>query len=173
MSAGLKTLAIVPLVLLVLLLAGRLLIHALHHRGVRLPIAWLRWSGFSFVLLRDGVLHHCTLREHRTLALAAVAKIEYAYHAVVGFVAVWIFTGRDGNELAIDASCPGTRRLLIDLERDLPGFSIAAWRQAFDAGDVEDTVQVWPATARVAAPPSSGLDAPATSTSGGASHDPV
>jgi hypothetical protein len=38
---------------------------------------------------------------------------------------------------------PGLSRLLAELEAQLPGFSREHWQQAFEAGDVEDTLLVW------------------------------
>ena len=102
--------------------------------------------GMPFVQLRNGVIHDRWPLQHRSMRLDELLKIEYAYHAVVGFAAVWIFTARDGREIEVSPQRPGLSRLLAELETQLPGFSRAHWRREFEAGDVEDTLLVWDAT---------------------------
>lgn len=104
---------------------------------------WL--PGLPYIQLRDGVIHARRLLQRPSIRLDELQTIEYAYHAVVGFVAVWIFTARDGREIVVPPQRPGLPRLLADLEVQLPGFSREQWRRAFEAGDVEDTLLVWEA----------------------------
>lgn len=108
---------------------------------------WL--PGLPFIRLKDGAIHERRLLQRQSIRLDELQKIEYAYHAVVGFVAVWIFTTRDGREIVVSAQRPGLPRLLADLEAALPGFSREHWRREFEAGDVEDTLLVWIAAPRV------------------------
>ena len=107
-----------------------------------------RWlPGVPFIDLQDGAIRERRLMRRRSIRLDELQKIEYAYQAVVGFAAVWIFTARDGREIVVSPQRPGLPRLLKELEAHLPGFSRERWRQAFEAGDVEDTLPVWTATA--------------------------
>jgi hypothetical protein len=104
---------------------------------------WL--PGLPFIQLCHGAIRERWLLQRQSIRLDELQKIEYAYHAVVGFVAVWIFTARDGREIVVAPQRPGLSRLLSELETQLPGFSLAHWRREFEAGDVEDTLLVWAA----------------------------
>ncbi len=110
---------------------------------LRRAAPWL--PGVPFIQLRDGAIHDRWLLQRRSMRLDELQKIEYAYHAVVGFVAVWIFTARDGREIVVSPQRPGLSRLLAELESQLPGFSREHWRREFEAGDVEDTLVIWTA----------------------------
>jgi hypothetical protein len=106
-----------------------------------------RWlPGVPFIELHDGAIYARRLLQRQSIRLDELQKIEYAYHAVVGFVAVWIFTARDGCEIVVSPQRPGLSRLLAELERQLPGFSRERWRREFEAGDVEDRLLVWTGT---------------------------
>jgi hypothetical protein len=105
---------------------------------------WL--PGLPFIQLREGAIHERRVRHRTSIRLDELQTIEYAYHAVVGFTAVWIFTARDGREIVVSPQRPGLPRLLADLEAQLPGFSREKWRRELEAEDVEDTLLVWTAT---------------------------
>ena len=102
---------------------------------------WL--PGLPFIQLRGGAIHERRVLHRTSIRLGELRTIEYAYHAVVGFSAAWIFTARDGREIVVSPQRPGLPRLLADLEVQLPGFSREKWRREFEAGDVEDTLLVW------------------------------
>jgi hypothetical protein len=102
---------------------------------------WL--PGLPFVQWRDGAIHERRLLQRQSIRRDELQTIEYAYHAVIGFSAVWIFTARDGRKIVVSPQRPGLPRLLLDLEMQLPGFSCAHWLREFEAGDVEDTLLVW------------------------------
>ena len=107
---------------------------------------WL--PGIPFIQLRDNTIQDRRLLQRQSIRLAELQSIEYAYHAVVGFAAVWLFTARDGREMVVSPRRPGLARLLADLEVQLPGFSREHWRREFETGVVEDTLLVWGTTRR-------------------------
>lgn len=76
------------------------------------------------------------------MPLAELAKIEFHYEAVVGFTCVWEFTSLSGQSITL-SSFRISRRLLYRLQAHIQGFSVAAFDQAFDAGDVSDTLELW------------------------------
>jgi hypothetical protein len=77
------------------------------------------------------------------MPLSELQKLEYAYQAAIGFAAVWIFTSKSGEEIVIGSWRTGIPRVLRVLESELPPFSISNWKQAFEEGDVEDTLLLW------------------------------
>jgi hypothetical protein len=117
----------------------------LNRRGYRVPTMLLSFLGFPVVYLRDGAIHDCALFRCRTLKLDHLERIEYACQAVVGFSAVWIFSSKQGDEVAVLPYRAGLFRLLTDLAAHCPGFSLSTWRQEFADGDVEDTLLLWKA----------------------------
>jgi len=125
------------------ILAVRLVLLLPYHRGAAIPIALMRLTSFACVYVQHGVLHSHELFLHKTMALADMQKVEYAYHAVIGFVAVWIFTSKTGEEIVVGSCRTGIPRLLRILESELPPFSVSNWKQAFKEGDVEDTLLLW------------------------------
>lgn len=82
-------------------------------------------------------------RRREAMALADIARIDFHYHAVVGFVSAWEFVSRSGRSLHVSGDAHGIDAVLRALERYLPGFSIAAFKRELEAGDVEDTIEVW------------------------------
>jgi hypothetical protein len=125
-------------------LAWLLALH-LNRRGYDVPSLFLRFMGIPVVYLRDGTIHDCALFKCRTMKLEHLEKIEYAYQAVIGYSAVWIFSSKQGEEVAVLPYRAGLFRLLSDLAAHCPGFSLAKWRQEFADGDVEDTLVLWEA----------------------------
>lgn len=107
------------------------------------PLSILRHVSPVSICEKDEVIHFRRWFRRQSIPLASLQKVEYAYHAVVGFVAVWCFTGESGEEIVVGEHCPGLRRLLKTLEQKLPPFSLAEWQRQFDEGDVEDTLVVW------------------------------
>lgn len=77
------------------------------------------------------------------MALADMVEINYHYHAVVGFLASWEFVSRSGASLCVAGNAWGMKAALHALEQSLPGFSIAEFERKLQAGDVEDTLEVW------------------------------
>lgn len=117
----------------------------LHTRGRPVPIWFLRSAGVPFLCVRAGAIQRSVLFRRESRTLADLKKIEYAYHAVVGFIAVWIFTFQDNEELVVPPHRAGLFRVLLELERQLDGFSIEKWHKEFAEGDVEDTLLLWEA----------------------------
>ena len=107
------------------------------------PFAWLPL--LPVIHLHDGAIHARSGFRHDAIRIDDLAAIEYAYQAVVGFAAVWIFRSRQGRELVVSPHRIGLRRLLAGLEQFLPGFRAATLAEAFAAGDVEDTLLLWTA----------------------------
>lgn len=76
------------------------------------------------------------------MPLSELAKIDFHYEAVVGFTCVWEFTSVSGQVISL-SSFRISRRLLKRLQAHIPGFSVAAFDQAFEAGDVSDSLELW------------------------------
>lgn len=117
----------------------------LHTRGRQVPIGLLRSVGLPFLCVGAGAIQSSVLFRRESRNLAELQKIEYAYHAAVGFAALWILTFQDGEEWVVPPHRAGLSRALLDLERQLPGFSLENWRKEFAEGDVEDTLLLWEA----------------------------
>lgn len=77
------------------------------------------------------------------MALSEVSAIKFSYHAVVGFIGVWEFIGNNGRVLCISSEAKGIKETLRQIEIALPGFSLRELERKFQAGDVEDTLDVW------------------------------
>jgi hypothetical protein len=117
----------------------------LHDKGKNIPIGFIRLFGLPFVYRSDNAICNSALFRCKSYSLTDLEKVEYAYHAVVGFVAVWVFTFKNEDELVLSGNRPGMNRLLMDLECILPGFSLEKWKQEFAQGDVVDTLILWEA----------------------------
>ncbi len=76
------------------------------------------------------------------MPLAELVKIDFHYEAVVGFTCAWEFTSAQGQVITL-SSFRISRRLLKRLQAHIPGFSVAAFDQAFEAGDVSDSLELW------------------------------
>lgn len=129
--------------LIAFLLALRAGLQIAHWAGVSFHPRLLRLTSWSYIHLRDGVLHSVDGWKTEKIALAHLGKVEYAYSAVVGFTALWIFTSQDGREILAAPYRTGLKALLPQLERVLPPFTLAQWAWDFKCGDVEDTLLVW------------------------------
>lgn len=106
--------------------------------------AWAAWHALSERVRcseREIVKRHGWRKE--SMALPDIAHIKFHYHAVVGFVSCWEFVSRSGSSLLIDGAAHGITAALHALEKNLPGFSLAAFQRQFKEGDVEDTLEVW------------------------------
>lgn len=127
----------------VVLLVLRAVLQAAHWAGAPIPARVLRLTSWSYLHLQNGALRSVNGWKVETIALADLDRVEYAYSAVVGFTAVWIFVSRDGREITAAPYRTGLKALLPQLERELPPFTIAQWAWDFKCGDVEDTLVVW------------------------------
>jgi hypothetical protein len=109
-------------------------------------IAWVIYQLLpEKVFLRDQTI----VKKHRgkieEMAISEVSEIKYHYHAVVGFVAVWEFIGRNAKRLLVHSEAKGVDHVLSTLEKTLPGFSLSESERKFGEGDVEDVIDVWKA----------------------------
>lgn len=106
-------------------------------------VVLLGWTVYERVLLVEG----CLVKKHKfkteRMPLVGISKINFHYHAVVGFIAVWEFVDTAGNTLLINAKAIGIKKLIMGLEEKLPGFSKTEFDRKFREGDVEDSIDVW------------------------------
>ena len=93
-------------------------------------------------LVADQIVKAIKFRRE-TMALEDIHRIRFHYHAVVGFISVWEFVASDGRALNLSGTTIGLNRMLRSLEHYLPGFSLGELKRLFDAGDAEDTIEVW------------------------------
>lgn len=107
-------------------------------------LSWLTWELLPERVMVSG---NQLLRKHRgetqCLLISEIQQVRYHYHAVVGFIAVWECIDQHGTVLTIDAKAFGMSRVLQTLETKLPEFSLDKFHRQFEAGDVEDTLEVW------------------------------
>ena len=75
--------------------------------------------------------------------LKELIEINYHYHAVVGFVALWEFLDKDGNSIDVSPGTLGLKQTLRGLENNLSGFSLKNFDQMFKDGDVQDILNIW------------------------------
>ena len=78
-----------------------------------------------------------------SVALSELSAIKFSYHAVVGFVGVWEFIDADSRVVCVSTESWGVKEMLRQIENSLPGFSLLEFERMFQAGDVEDTLDVW------------------------------
>ena len=97
------------------------------------------------VFLRDGRIVKKYRGMVEEIRISDIFEIRYHYHAVVGCVAVWEFIGRNEKRILVDGRAKGIDSVFSNLERVLPGFSLAEFNRKFDEGDVEDAIDVWKA----------------------------
>lgn len=111
--------------------------------------AWAAWQVFPERVRcskRELVKSHGCRKE--SMPLAEIAQIDFHYHAVVGFVSAWEFVSHSGAKLLVDGDARGIAAALQALEKNLAGFSMAQFKQQFEEGDVEDSIEVWRAAPR-------------------------
>lgn len=96
-----------------------------------------------WVRLKDEAIVHRTWTGRSTIPLSELREVLYHYHAAVGYVFFWEFIGANGQTIEVGLYTLGRSRLLRNLERSLPGFSLQRFRRLFEEGDVVDTLTVW------------------------------
>jgi hypothetical protein len=130
----------------VLPIAG-LLLHKLGlrlvQRGERGPPWLLRQFVRDYVYLDgdDLVYRHHGIDDR--MAIRDVVRIDYHYHAVVGFIGIYELVARDGRRLLIDERTPGFDHLWRAARQELPGLGPDDRSADIAAGDWEDSVTVW------------------------------
>ena len=111
--------------------------------------AFIAWAVYPLlpekVFLRDQAIVRKYKGTVEGIQISEISEIKYHYHAVVGFVAVWEFIGRNSKTLLVGGEAKGIDAVLGNLEKVLPGFSLAEFNRKFDEGDVEDVIHVWKA----------------------------
>ncbi|MGD8912338.1 MAG: hypothetical protein PVJ68_06295 [Candidatus Thiodiazotropha sp.] len=107
-------------------------------------IAWIVWEQQpEKVTFVNGLLVKKYKGRSESIVISDLVEIKYHYHAVVGFISTWEFNGKDGGSLRVDGEAKGISEVLSQLEKILPTFSLSSFETQFDAGDVEDTIDVW------------------------------
>ena len=98
----------------------------------------IRW-----VRLKNGVIILHTLFSRTDIPLKDLQAIFYHYHAVVGYVFLWEFCGKNEKTIEVNGLTLGRSCLLMNLETQLPGFSMKKFKKLFKEGDVVDTLEIW------------------------------
>lgn len=104
-------------------------------------VAWQMWP--ERVCIRAGQIVRSQRRCRESMPLSEVARVNFHYHAVVGFIGVWEFVAESGITLHISGDAKGIDHVISALEHFLPGFSKARFDEQFRDGDVEDSLEVW------------------------------
>ena len=113
---------------------------------VVLFIAYMIWVGrpdIENIVCADGILTKTKNKDEESMELSNLYEIKYHYHAVVGFISEWEFIDKYGKSLRVDGEIPGIDKVLAQLEELLPKFSLNEFKKKFDAGDMEDSIDVW------------------------------
>jgi hypothetical protein len=123
-----------------------LVLYAVLAMGLAIFLAWVIYQTLpEKVILRDGRI----MRKYRgtveEISTSEISEIKYHYHAVVGFVAVWEFVGKNEKRLLVDDQAKGIDALLSSLEGVLPAFSLVEFKRRFDEGELVDVINVWKA----------------------------
>jgi len=84
---------------------------------------------------------------NRRVAIRDIRRIDYHYHAVVGFLGVYVLTARNGERFDVDEATPGFPSLWQAARRELPGLGPSDRTADIEAGDLEDSITVWEARA--------------------------
>lgn len=95
------------------------------------------------VQINDQYIRHKKGKNISHLRMEDIIGIQYHYSAVTGYIGTWEFKTNDGGSLFIDKDAEGVDRVLVQLENELPYFSLKQFKVQFEAGDVEDTIDVW------------------------------
>jgi hypothetical protein len=107
-------------------------------------LGWVIWrlqpDKVSYV---NGVVHVKAGGKKESVALSEVSAIKFSYHAVVGFIGVWEFTTNSGRVVCVSSEARGIKETMPQIEKALSGFSLEEFERKFQAGDVEDTLDVW------------------------------
>lgn len=107
-------------------------------------IAWIIWAlQPEKVFCSDRTLTRKHKGKLESIEIRELVEIKYHYHAVVGFISTWEFINRNGGSLIIDGEAKNISEVLSQLERILPGFSLANLKVMFESADVEDVLDVW------------------------------
>ena len=96
----------------------------------------------GWIQLRDKHIVHRTMFSRHDIALSDLTAVYYHYSAVVGYEFLWEFCSKNGTKITADLLTLGRSRLLTKLEKDLSGFSMQRFRQLFEDGAVDDTLEV-------------------------------
>lgn len=80
------------------------------------------------------------------LDIVDIQEIRHSWVAAVFYAAYWEIDGKSGTTLKIDSTAIGLEQLLFQLERLLPGFSVAEVKRAVSDGDIHgETICAWKA----------------------------
>lgn len=107
-------------------------------------IGWVIWQSLpQQVQFVEGSIVRTERGRRESVALADIERVRFHYSAVAGFIGSWEFFSKDGSSLNVSGEAKGIEQVLPNLEKSLPGFSMAEFRKQFEAADVEDTIEVW------------------------------
>jgi hypothetical protein len=83
----------------------------------------------------------------KKIEYSEISKIEYWYHAVIGFSSALIIELKNAETLTIPSSLfIHFQSILNELSVKLPGLSKVNLEQLIHENDVEDTLLIWEAT---------------------------
>lgn len=116
--------------------------------GVFFTAGFMAWILYEFwpdrIVFSAGKIVKKRKWKTEKIPIVELSQIDFHYHAAVGFVCAWEFTSKSGKSLLVEGSGIDGK-LLSDLERHLPNFSVEKFHEQFKDGDVEDTIEVWKA----------------------------
>ncbi|MDK1286267.1 hypothetical protein [Pseudoalteromonas umbrosa] len=98
---------------------------------------------FEIVRYKHGFLRKYHFGKPKKIRVSELNKIEYSYHAVVGFIGIWSFIDINGNNISASSKSFGIQSTLNRLEKALEGLSFDEFECQFYRGDVVDTLTVW------------------------------
>lgn len=107
-------------------------------------LGWLIWvQKPEIVSYENGMVCKESKGKKQYLSINELSVIKFSYHAVIGFVGVWEFTGNSGRVVCVSSETKGISEVLRSLETELPGFSLKEFERKLEEGDVEDSLDVW------------------------------
>ncbi len=108
-------------------------------------LAWVAYQLWPDQLyFEDGVLVKKQKWTIEKMPITDLARIEFHYHAVVGFACVWEFISKSGHSIFVSRNSID-KKLASMLENHLPNFSSQQFYDDFGEGDIEDSLVIWAA----------------------------
>ncbi|MBQ4880618.1 hypothetical protein J8M21_25805, partial [Pseudoalteromonas luteoviolacea] len=95
---------------------------------------------FEIVRYKHGILRKYHFGRPEKIKVSKLCRIEYSYHAVIGFIGIWSFIDIDGNNIEVYSQAIGIKPALLSLEKVLHGLCLDDFERQFEDGDVVDTL---------------------------------